>query len=469
MRHALEVAGNALTGVATLANGFHDVQFSARSDTLDHHKDSATHRALVERGVYPGSQAPDPDSKVPHLHEAYWRDQVSTRPALPARTRVWLPTEIHARSALNSPTPREGSVRLGYNYFHGNLVGGGLFIATQSPPVKTRRTKGFIEPLTFDARADFWIVVRAKNVRAVVMLADWEEGDREDLVVPYLPLVTGGTLTFYAYEYGLPPTTRHGKRGAVGEGGGGGSADVGDWRVRVSVTTIAATTYENRDIIAREVQVRYAIRRRTANGMVEVIEDDSPHTLHHYHYRRWPDGGIPDDPSDVLALTTIAGAALLRNTTDNPTMVHCLAGHGRTGTLLTAVMALRLHAPNQRVTLSEHLMNVFAGLRNERYYLVSSQIQLLFAYTCFVLLLRALQEQNPGTAVITDVKKIQQRLSGARPRAEVVCVNCMSEIPRRVSAVRVPLCGTLTNFCTATCADSFLVNNGAVYALYVAP
>lgn len=56
-----------------------------------------------------------------------------------------------------------------------------------------------------------------------------------------------------------------------------------------------------------------------------------------YHYLDWPDFGVPEVPSFVHLVRTVYGAISSSITTgaSGPIVVHCSAGVGRTGCLLT--------------------------------------------------------------------------------------------------------------------------------------
>uniref|UniRef100_A0A672GAR3 Protein tyrosine phosphatase non-receptor type 3 n=1 Tax=Salarias fasciatus TaxID=181472 RepID=A0A672GAR3_SALFA len=59
----------------------------------------------------------------------------------------------------------------------------------------------------------------------------------------------------------------------------------------------------------------------------------------HLQYVAWPDHGVPDDPSDFLLFIS---SVRERRKDEEPLMVHCSAGIGRTGVLITMETALTL-------------------------------------------------------------------------------------------------------------------------------
>uniref|UniRef100_A0A673AT23 protein-tyrosine-phosphatase n=1 Tax=Sphaeramia orbicularis TaxID=375764 RepID=A0A673AT23_9TELE len=59
----------------------------------------------------------------------------------------------------------------------------------------------------------------------------------------------------------------------------------------------------------------------------------------HLQYVAWPDHGVPDDPSDFLLFVS---SVRERRRGEEPLMVHCSAGIGRTGVLITMETALSL-------------------------------------------------------------------------------------------------------------------------------
>ena len=60
---------------------------------------------------------------------------------------------------------------------------------------------------------------------------------------------------------------------------------------------------------------------------------DEVHTFTHYFFKAWPDFGVPDTPKSLVSLIKlIRGQEQV--TENNPLLVHCSAGVGRTGTFI---------------------------------------------------------------------------------------------------------------------------------------
>ncbi|XP_042175287.1 tyrosine-protein phosphatase non-receptor type 3-like isoform X7 [Oncorhynchus tshawytscha] len=79
----------------------------------------------------------------------------------------------------------------------------------------------------------------------------------------------------------------------------------------------------------------------------------------HLQYVAWPDHGVPDDPSDFLLFIT---SVRERRTGDTPLMVHCSAGIGRTGVLITMETALSLLESGRPVVP----LDIIRTLRDQR-------------------------------------------------------------------------------------------------------
>ena len=73
-------------------------------------------------------------------------------------------------------------------------------------------------------------------------------------------------------------------------------------------------------------------------------------TYRYFHYTAWPDFGVPGDLGTLIELA--------RHVNQYPTVVHCLAGQGRSGTFV-AILALLQKADNNP-------LRIVTSLRNDR-------------------------------------------------------------------------------------------------------
>ncbi|XP_043973136.1 tyrosine-protein phosphatase non-receptor type 3 isoform X2 [Gambusia affinis] len=91
----------------------------------------------------------------------------------------------------------------------------------------------------------------------------------------------------------------------------------------------------------------------------------------HLQYVAWPDHGVPDDPSDFLLFI---GSVRERRKATEPLMVHCSAGIGRTGVLITMETALGLIDAGRPV----FPLDIVKTLRDQRAMMVQTTCQFQF-------------------------------------------------------------------------------------------
>uniref|UniRef100_A0A8C9X1P6 protein-tyrosine-phosphatase n=1 Tax=Sander lucioperca TaxID=283035 RepID=A0A8C9X1P6_SANLU len=88
----------------------------------------------------------------------------------------------------------------------------------------------------------------------------------------------------------------------------------------------------------------------------------------HLQYVAWPDHGVPDDPSDFLLFIS---SVRERRRGEEPLMVHCSAGIGRTGVLITMETALTLLDEGRPM----FPLDVVKTLRDQRAMMVQTTVQ----------------------------------------------------------------------------------------------
>ncbi|BFY98244.1 hypothetical protein BsWGS_01284 [Bradybaena similaris] len=94
--------------------------------------------------------------------------------------------------------------------------------------------------------------------------------------------------------------------------------------------------------------------------------------IRHMQYVAWPDHGVPDDPSDFLHF--VSRVRQNRDGMVEPTVVHCSAGIGRTGVLITMETAMCLIESNQPV----HPLSIVRQMRDQRAMLIQTSSQYKF-------------------------------------------------------------------------------------------
>ncbi|RUS91860.1 hypothetical protein EGW08_000431, partial [Elysia chlorotica] len=94
--------------------------------------------------------------------------------------------------------------------------------------------------------------------------------------------------------------------------------------------------------------------------------------IRHMQYIAWPDHGVPDDPSDFLHF--VARVRHNRDGMVEPTVVHCSAGIGRTGVLITMETAMCLIESNQPV----YPLSIVKQMRDQRAMLIQTSSQYKF-------------------------------------------------------------------------------------------
>ncbi|XP_067426077.1 tyrosine-protein phosphatase non-receptor type 3 isoform X5 [Emydura macquarii macquarii] len=105
--------------------------------------------------------------------------------------------------------------------------------------------------------------------------------------------------------------------------------------------------------------------------LITNIETEEEHTITHLQYVAWPDHGVPDDSRDFLEFVTCMRPKRVDN---EPVLVHCSAGIGRTGVLVTMETAMCLIERNQPV----YPLDIVRKMRDQRAMMVQTSSQYKF-------------------------------------------------------------------------------------------
>ncbi|XP_053915122.1 tyrosine-protein phosphatase non-receptor type 3 isoform X4 [Cuculus canorus] len=118
---------------------------------------------------------------------------------------------------------------------------------------------------------------------------------------------------------------------------------------------------------SEDCTIAYVVREM----VITNVETEQQHTVTHLQYVAWPDHGVPDDSMDFLEFVTCMRPKRVEN---EPVLVHCSAGIGRTGVLVTMETAMCLIERNQPV----YPLDIVRKMRDQRAMMVQTSIQYKF-------------------------------------------------------------------------------------------
>lgn len=162
---------------------------------------------------------------------------------------------------------------------------------------------------------------------------------------------------------------------------------------------------------SQRVLKHYTIREM----LLEDEETKKSRLISQFHYTAWPDHGEPDSPASLLRLLTAIRKSGGLDKMDEPTIVHCSAGIGRSGTfcLIDCILSM---VENQGSTEGIDIDNTLVEMRDYRMGLIQTPIQLRFAYMSIIYGIKILEKANklnPHISSIKDNASQQQKTNGS--------------------------------------------------------
>ncbi|CAL1610485.1 unnamed protein product [Knipowitschia caucasica] len=132
-------------------------------------------------------------------------------------------------------------------------------------------------------------------------------------------------------------------------------------------------------LTSEEVQTCYTIR---------VLELQNTKTgesrdIYHFHYTSWPDFGVPESPRSFLDFLLLVRQSGSLGPQHGPSVVHCSAGIGRSGTfaLVDTCLVLMSERPDPS---SVDIQKVLLDMREYRMGLIQTADQLRFSYMAVI-------------------------------------------------------------------------------------
>ncbi|XP_072016302.1 receptor-type tyrosine-protein phosphatase T-like [Amphiura filiformis] len=128
-------------------------------------------------------------------------------------------------------------------------------------------------------------------------------------------------------------------------------------------------------MISEDVQADYTVR----HFEVKKVFDNATRVIKHYHYTSWPDHGTPEYATPLLNFIKMVRRAT-EEEKDNPIIVHCSAGVGRTGTFIAIENLLEQAKHEKKVDV----FKTVSDMRQKRIKMVQTATQYDFIYDALV-------------------------------------------------------------------------------------
>ncbi|KAK7073147.1 Tyrosine-protein phosphatase non-receptor type 2 [Halocaridina rubra] len=163
-----------------------------------------------------------------------------------------------------------------------------------------------------------------------------------------------------------------------------GNSDGGDNTMAVSSVGLQV------DLVSmdRHSHYNYSTLRLTENA-----SGDS-RTILHFHYTTWPDFGVPQSPEAFYKFLNVVRASGVLEPDVGPSVVHCSAGIGRSGTFCLVDTVLMMISKGLCDSGPGKVIEVLLDMRKQRMGLIQTPDQLRFSYQAIVYGANRLSEVN---------------------------------------------------------------------------
>ncbi|XP_073458394.1 receptor-type tyrosine-protein phosphatase H-like isoform X2 [Aquarana catesbeiana] len=118
----------------------------------------------------------------------------------------------------------------------------------------------------------------------------------------------------------------------------------------------------------------------TRDFSVKHAKQSGVQTVRHFHFTVWPDHGVPDSTSSIIQFRNLVRENMDQRRSNGPTVVHCSAGVGRTGTLIALDYLI------QQIE-REHRIGIYScveKMRMNRGLMVQTEEQYIFLNKCML-------------------------------------------------------------------------------------
>jgi len=174
-----------------------------------------------------------------------------------------------------------------------------------------------------------------------------------------------------------------------------------------------------------------------AHSMIRKLEltfEGQTKTVWHMLYTNWPDFGVPEGANSGGLLKLIMLSASKNTSPENPRIIHCSAGVGRSGTFIALDHLLReLSSSNcwENSKGSDPVLDTVNMLREQRMMMVQSEIQYQFIYSFLKDQIEEKPESNghtPTLVINTTIEGTSDEVEQRSPKVAKLTGDLDSEI-----------------------------------------
>ncbi|NXD33838.1 PTPRJ phosphatase, partial [Copsychus sechellarum] len=123
---------------------------------------------------------------------------------------------------------------------------------------------------------------------------------------------------------------------------------------------------------------------------VEKSNTPESHTVRQFHFTSWPDHGVPETTDLLINFRHLVHEYNSQNPIDSPTLVHCSAGVGRTGTFIAIDRLIQ----QMEMESSVDVYGVVFDLRMHRPLMVQTEDQYVFLNQCVMDIIKSQRERQ---------------------------------------------------------------------------
>ncbi|XP_027873282.1 tyrosine-protein phosphatase non-receptor type 2a isoform X1 [Xiphophorus couchianus] len=169
-------------------------------------------------------------------------------------------------------------------------------------------------------------------------------------------------------------------------------------------------------LLSEEDQSHYTIRVLE----LENTKTGESREIYHFHYTTWPDFGVPESPASFLNFLFKVRESGSLGPQHGPSVVHCSAGIGRSGTFALVDTCLVL-MDRSKSSSSVDIQKVLLDMREYRMGLIQTSDQLRFSYMSIIqgaklILTYSSAEQNSQIGLLREVLETDLRPPTPPPR-----------------------------------------------------